>query len=185
VHFVPALYRALLQSNKLHLTTFSQCLDDGVPVEHLEALVAGSWVYGDFGTWIGDPDKNRAWDLLCDAKSEFDDRYPHINDPAHQALTLRQLAVCEGSDWFWWFGDYNPPDAVAEFDRLYRRHLATLYELLEIPVHPRLIPASASVGADRKWAVPCAAVTNESVTALASGASGRGSAAPDLAARSR
>jgi len=87
VHFVPALYRALLQSNKLHLTTFSQCLDDGVPVEHLEALVAGSWVYGDFGTWIGDPDKNRAWDLLCDAKSEFDDRYPHINDPAHQALT--------------------------------------------------------------------------------------------------
>ena len=138
VHFVPALYRALLQSNKLHLTTFSQCLDDGVPVEHLEALVAGSWVYGDFGTWIGDPDKNRAWDLLCDAKSEFDDRYPHINDPAHQALTLRQLAVCEGSDWFWWFGDYNPPDAVAEFDRLYRRHLATLYELLEIPRPPAL-----------------------------------------------
>jgi hypothetical protein len=19
-----------------------------------------------------------------------------------------QLAICEGSDWFWWFGDYNP-----------------------------------------------------------------------------
>ena len=26
----------------------------------------------------------------------------------------RQLAQCESSDWFWWFGDYNPPDAVAE-----------------------------------------------------------------------
>lgn len=130
-HFVPALYRGLLQSDLLRLTTFSRCLDDAIPVAHLPDLVAGSWVYGNFGTWIGDPAKNRAWDLLCDAKTAFDECYPHITDATHQAVTLRQLAVCEGSDWFWWFGDYNPPAAVAEFDRLYRRHLATLYQLLD------------------------------------------------------
>ena len=147
-HFVPALYRALLQSDRLHLTTFSQCLeDDGVPVDTLPELVAGSWVYGDFNTWIGDPDKNRAWDLLCEAKTVFDDRYPHINDAAHRSLTLRQLAVCEGSDWFWWFGDYNPQVAVAEFDRLYRRHLATLYELLEAP-RPPALDSPISAGGD-------------------------------------
>ena len=28
-------------------------------------LVAGSWVYGNLSTWIGSPDKNRAWDLLA------------------------------------------------------------------------------------------------------------------------
>ena len=145
LHFVPALYCALLQSDMLHLTTFTQCLDDGVPIEHLPELVAGSWVYGDFGTWVGDPDKNRAWDLLCDAKAVFDERYPHIRDTEQQALTLRQLAVCEGSDWFWWFGDYNPPDAVAEFDRLYRRHLATLYDLLDTP-RPSALDAPISLG---------------------------------------
>ncbi|TDT41429.1 alpha-amylase/alpha-mannosidase (GH57 family) [Halospina denitrificans] len=148
LHFVPALYRAILQSERLRLTTFSQCLDDAaVPVDPLPTLVAGSWVYGDFNTWIGDPDKNRAWDLLCNAKAVFDERYPHINDAAHRAMALRQLAVCEGSDWFWWFGDYNPQEAVSEFDRLYRRHLTALYELLEAP-RPAELDTPISSGGD-------------------------------------
>ena len=42
----------------------------------------------------------------------------------------RQLGLCEGSDWFWWFADHNPPEVVAEFDALYRRHLRNLYRLL-------------------------------------------------------
>ena len=38
----------------------------------LPGVVAGSWVYGTFSTWIGHPDKNRAWDLLCAAKQTYD-----------------------------------------------------------------------------------------------------------------
>jgi len=30
-------------------------------------------VYGNFSTWIGSADKNRAWDLLCAAKQSFDE----------------------------------------------------------------------------------------------------------------
>lgn len=41
-----------------------------------------------------------------------------------------QLATCEGSDWFWWFGDDNPAEAVNDFERLYRLQLQQLYELL-------------------------------------------------------
>ena len=44
----------------------------------------------------------------------------------------RQLAVCESSDWFWWFGDYNPGHTVASFDRLYRDNLKLLYRLLQV-----------------------------------------------------
>jgi alpha-amylase/alpha-mannosidase (GH57 family) len=44
----------------------------------------------------------------------------------------RQLAICEGSDWFWWFGDYNPAQAVAMFDRLFRTDLADLYRQLQL-----------------------------------------------------
>ena len=36
------------------------------------------------------------------------------------AACERQLAICEGSDWFWWFGDYNASDSVESFDRLYQ-----------------------------------------------------------------
>ena len=56
-HFVPALYRALVESPRLHLTTFSECVHNAdVPVESLPHVVAGSWVYGQFDTWIGHAD---------------------------------------------------------------------------------------------------------------------------------
>jgi alpha-amylase/alpha-mannosidase (GH57 family) len=41
-----------------------------------------------------------------------------------------QLAVCEGSDWFWWFGDYNPSQAVSDFEKQFRLNLTNLYSLL-------------------------------------------------------
>jgi len=43
------------------------------------------------------------------------------------------LSSCESSDWFWWFGDYNPSQAVVSFDRLYRHNLTELYHLLKLP----------------------------------------------------
>lgn len=45
--------------------------------------------------------------------------------------------MCEGSDWFWWFGDYNPAAAVRDFDQLYRHQLTALYHALglEPPAH--------------------------------------------------
>jgi alpha-amylase/alpha-mannosidase (GH57 family) len=43
-----------------------------------------------------------------------------------------QLAICEGSDWFWWFGDYNPAVTVSDFECLYRRHLTNLYQLMGV-----------------------------------------------------
>jgi alpha-amylase/alpha-mannosidase (GH57 family) len=101
----------------------------------LERLVAGSWVYGNFSTWIGSNDKNRAWDLLCAAKQSFDlVKASGRLGGESLAAAERQLADCEGSDWFWWFGDYNPSASVASFDRLYRAKLANLYRLIGLPV---------------------------------------------------
>jgi len=42
-----------------------------------------------------------------------------------------QLAICEGSDWFWWFGDYNSSGSVHDFDELYRIQLKKLYDLID------------------------------------------------------
>jgi alpha-amylase/alpha-mannosidase (GH57 family) len=94
-------------------------------------VMAGSWVHGTLATWMGDAAKNRAWDLLCEAKEAFD-RVMSAGtlDATQKAATARQLALCESSDWFWWFGDYNPAEAVSQFDRLYRRQLVNLYRLL-------------------------------------------------------
>ncbi len=130
-HFLSALYERLVASPKLELTTFSEILEQITVTDTLPHVVAGSWVYGTFSTWIGEQDKNRGWDMLVDAKCCFDKKVAAAALSAEQLKTVeRQLAICEGSDWFWWFGDYNPSDAVRDFERLYRLQLATLYQML-------------------------------------------------------
>ncbi len=127
-YFLSALYRRLSEHPRLALTTFADYLKRH-PGKRLPTLVAGSWVYGTLSTWIGERDKNRGWDLLVEAKRAFDAAAPRLA-PERRAAAERQLAVCEGSDWFWWFGDYNPAETVSDFERLYRLHLANLYQLL-------------------------------------------------------
>lgn len=139
IHFLDELYRRLEAHPALKLTTFSEAVSasQGQAV-HLPEIVAGSWIYGTFSTWIGDADKNRAWDLLCEAKQHYDAVMAEGSlTPEQVEKAEHQLALCEGSDWFWWFGDYNPPQTVSEFEHLYRRHLENLYALLgkSVPVH--------------------------------------------------
>jgi alpha-amylase/alpha-mannosidase (GH57 family) len=131
-YFLNALYQRLSDHPNIQLTTFSECLQDKVEVKPLAKMVAGSWVYGTFSTWIGDADKNRGWDMLGDAKWAFDKATSagKLSEKQVRQAEL-QLAVCEGSDWFWWFGDYNPGEAVSNFEKQFRLNLSNLYRLLE------------------------------------------------------
>lgn len=134
-YFLTELYEALSSYPGIRLTTFSEYLD-GHPeqVAELAHLTAGSWVYGDFTTWMGEPAKNRAWDLLCAAKAEYDavmTGKPATGKKARQAEAL--LKSCESSDWFWWFGESNPAQSVQAFDRLYRAKLRQLYQAIGRP----------------------------------------------------
>ncbi|VAX11030.1 Amylopullulanase [hydrothermal vent metagenome] len=147
-YFLTTLYEQLANHPRLELTTFSDCirkLKNHRPT--LPHIVAGSWVYGTFSTWIGDPDKNRAWDMLGEAKEAFDQAVAsgQLHGQALAEAEL-QLATCEGSDWFWWFGDYNPGQTVSDFERLFRRQLRHLYEMLgeQPPAHLFEVFASGS-----------------------------------------
>jgi alpha-amylase/alpha-mannosidase (GH57 family) len=119
-----------------------------VTAEALPEVSAGSWVYGSFSTWIGSADKNLGWDLLCDAKAAYDRvmKTGTLNADEKKQCEL-QLSVCEGSDWFWWFGDYNNAMSVSSFDQLYRRNLTNLYQLLRLPV-PKALSTPVSLGSD-------------------------------------
>jgi alpha-amylase/alpha-mannosidase (GH57 family) len=145
-YFLGALYKALTEHPVLELTTLSECVARGIPAVPLPRVVAGSWVHGTLGTWMGDAAKNAAWDLLCEAKQAYDEVCAQsVLDAPQRSAVERQLALCESSDWFWWFGDYNPPDAVSQFDQLYRRQLSNLYRLLTRPV-PENLSRPISVG---------------------------------------
>jgi alpha-amylase/alpha-mannosidase (GH57 family) len=128
-YFLSDLYAALMDAPHIRATTFSDYLEMAPESPRpLPRLVAGSWVYGDFTTWMGDPAKNRGWDWLVAAKQAFD-----AAPVERQAAAEPLLRSCESSDWFWWFGDYNPADAVESFDRVYRQKLKRLYQTLGAP----------------------------------------------------
>lgn len=132
-YFLDALYERLSEHPTLELSTFSDILEYQKPAPvAVPHLVAGSWVYGSFSTWIGDQDKNRGWDMLCEAKRRVDQVLASGKlNPEQIAQVEKQLALCEGSDWFWWFGDYNPAQSVSDFEHLFRRHLMNLYSLID------------------------------------------------------
>ncbi|EGQ64303.1 glycosyl hydrolase, family 57, partial [Acidithiobacillus sp. GGI-221] len=72
-YFLSELYKSLANHPHIQMCTFSDFVNhhaDGI--QSIPHLVAGSWVYGSFSTWIGEAAKNRAWDLLCAAKQEVD-----------------------------------------------------------------------------------------------------------------
>jgi alpha-amylase/alpha-mannosidase (GH57 family) len=97
----------------------------------LQRLVAGSWIQGSLSSWVGSPSRNRAWDMLCNAKSVFDQVVVEGGlDEAAQLAAEEQLGVCEGSDWFWWSPDQRMDEGDGRFDPLFRRHLLNLYTLL-------------------------------------------------------
>jgi alpha-amylase/alpha-mannosidase (GH57 family) len=155
-YFLSALYERLGSHREIRMCTYRDWLDEHPRGERegiatLPGLVAGSWVYGDLTTWIGSADKNAAWDLLASAKQAYDQVVSAGTlAPAGLEAAERQLSVCESSDWFWWFGDYNSAQSVTGFDRLYRDNLAELYRLLGLAVPANLsLPISrGSVSAE-------------------------------------
>lgn len=67
-------------------------------------LVAGTWM-SSFFKWVGHPEKVKTWKRLAEVRA----RHPFS----------RNLAVAEGSDWFWWAGETEEP----EFDQLFSAYL--------------------------------------------------------------
>ncbi len=149
-YFLNALYRGLAEHPRLRLTTLSEFVDaqrqGGTSATALPRLRAGSWVYGTLSTWMGDPDKNRGWELLCAAKQAYDEVVAQGRlSPAELQRAGQQLAACEASDWYWWFGDYNPAAAVRDFDQLFRHQLTSLYQSLHLEP-PESLQQPISVG---------------------------------------
>ena len=146
-YFLDALYARLSTHPTLNVSTFAEQAASA-PAKPMKRLAAGSWVYGSFSTWIGSEDKNRGWDYLVAAKEAYDSVVAAGKlNPDQLKQATRQLAVCEGSDWFWWFGDYNPAGSVSDFEQLYRTQLRELYRILGVAPPAMLdVPLSSGGG---------------------------------------
>ncbi|MCM8797546.1 MAG: glycoside hydrolase family 57 protein [Candidatus Omnitrophica bacterium] len=118
--FLELLYARLSESKTVKTTTIKDYLSQHPPVSEIKRLAAGSWIYAEFGKWIGHPLKLRAWECLAEARKLL------AESKNSDELAWKQMYILEGSDWFWWYGD----DPEGNFDRLFRMHLANFYTLI-------------------------------------------------------
>ncbi|MDP2312426.1 MAG: glycoside hydrolase family 57 protein [Pseudomonadota bacterium] len=102
------------------------------PRGRVHSLHTGSWIGGDFKIWIGHPEDRAAWELLRDARAEWERRGRPPGSREH-------LLSAQGSDWFWWYGDEFSTPFEGEFDRLFRAHLIAAWEAMGGPVPPALL----------------------------------------------
>lgn len=127
--FLELLYQRLSEAEFLKTTTVSDYLKKFPAKNKIKRLSAGSWIYGEFGKWIGNPHKVRAWEYLALARKELQNKIN--NNETIPELAIKQMHILEGSDWFWWYGEDYP----GYFDKLFRMHLSNFYTLIgkEIP----------------------------------------------------
>jgi alpha-amylase/alpha-mannosidase (GH57 family) len=136
--FLNSLYEKLSKHTDIKLVTVSEFVDQFPPTVTIptENLHSGSWVDGSFTTWIGDPVKNRAWDLLTEARQTLANHPEATEETNPQAW--ESLYAAEGSDWFWWFGVGHSSNHDAMFDQLFREHLTGIYKALNEPIPANL-----------------------------------------------
>ena len=108
-------------------------MDDVVklPAKTLERLEPGSWIHGEFNTWVGHHEKTRGWELIYLTKRDYEHHKSNLDEETEAKITEHFLAA-ECSDWFWWYGDDHFTKFGIEFDTLFRSHLISIYDLMQI-----------------------------------------------------
>ncbi|MGE5264998.1 MAG: hypothetical protein ACM3S0_16580 [Acidobacteriota bacterium] len=138
--FFRELYAAISNDSWLRTVTVDEYLRENPPREKLKRLAAGSWINGNFDTWIGEPAQNRAWELLAQTRDALGSWHRDfaLSDDDVVARAWDELYVAEGSDWFWWYSRRNNSAQNAMFDDLFRGHLQNVYSIIGLPTPDEL-----------------------------------------------
>lgn len=141
LEFLRALYKKISEDAEISSITMSEAAHV-VKARPLKSIFAGSWIDHSFRIWIGHEEDNTAWDYLKSARdflTDFEKQNPDHDRSTIEAAWL-EILIAEGSDWFWWYGDEHRGPDNHIFDRMFRTHLISVYELLrsEIPEYLRL-----------------------------------------------
>ena len=131
--FLNELYQRLVAHPHLTPVLPSEHLAQYPPSNDIEHLASGSWIMGDFTTWMGDPEHIVAWTHLRNLRQAYA-RWQKESYPSPERLQQVQklLFAAEGSDWFWWYSHRNSSDQDELFDELFRDYLIATYAAMNI-----------------------------------------------------
>lgn len=153
--FLHGLYDRLSRDDSLRTVTLTEYLAENPPRARIERLRAGSWIFGNLETWIGEEEQNRAWEYLALTRGrlvQWQRENPDA-DPARRAAAWRSMYTAEGSDWFWWYYSRNKFGQEQMFDAEFRAHLGNVYRAVDLPV-PAWLARPISGPAAARWRLP-------------------------------
>jgi alpha-amylase/alpha-mannosidase (GH57 family) len=138
--FLRELYRRIVEAPDLAALTVSEALHLQQHHTTIHHIWPGSWIDANFDIWIGAEEDNIAWECLLRARRKYEDARATLSEENRQ-LAYKELLIAEGSDWCWWYGPEHVSENRAEFDQLFRDHLANAYRALgEAPPEELLRP---------------------------------------------
>ncbi|MCH7818606.1 MAG: hypothetical protein IIB40_03510 [Candidatus Marinimicrobia bacterium] len=144
IPFLNELYSRLSDSETIRTVTMKDYLEETGELPIIDNIQPGSIIDGNFNSWIGEEQKNRAWDVLTEARKALeeagksDDIRKEPFKTRYEAA-YRNILAAEGSDWFLWYGIKKTSHRGRLFDELYRSHLSKVYSYLNLSIPEELL----------------------------------------------
>ncbi len=130
--FLKTLYTLITEDDSLETVLLSDYLEKTKEDKLLPKIASGSWINRNFKLWIDEPVKDIAWTYLKRVRQDFANFVKREPLNPNIKLARRELFICEGSDWFWWYGEPNDSGRDNIFDFLFRTHLKNVYRYLDL-----------------------------------------------------
>jgi alpha-amylase/alpha-mannosidase (GH57 family) len=154
--FFRELYGRISADPQMECVTVSEAFER-VPPQRIDHIFPGSWINANFDVWIGAAEDNRAWEYLLAARQAFDASGEKVSEERRK-LAYEELLIAEGSDWCWWYGPEHESANRAEFDELFRAHLANVYSALNLTAPENLSRPIIQVREDATLVQPTARI---------------------------
>ena len=150
--FFNSLYENIKNTPWCQTVTMDEIFEQNI--RELPRLAPGSWIHGEFNTWVGHKEKTRGWELIYLTKRDYEHHKEPLDDEIKERIIQHFLAA-ECSDWFWWYGDDHYSEFGAEFDELFRSHLINIYNLMNVtPPSDLFIPIIQNKSTQSFWLEP-------------------------------
>lgn len=157
--FLKTLYTLISEDDTLETVLISEYLDKAKENKVLNKITSGSWINRNFKLWVDEPVKDIAWSYLRRVRQDFSEFVKREPLNPNIDLARRELFICEGSDWFWWYGEPNDSGRDNIFDFLYRTHLKNIYRYLDLDTPKYLDDPVSNISASKPSKYPKSLIT--------------------------
>lgn len=128
--FLRSLYQKIVKSQDMTPMTFEGffALGEKINRRPLHCVSPGTWIHGNFSTWIGEPAKNAAWEDLYRTRKSYEEwtaglsPEEKISKNSMIKEALHAIHTAEGSDWFWWLKKGEQLESEKAFKDIFEKY---------------------------------------------------------------